>query len=63
MLFCLSDDNNSEEMVKNVSQLFPKTEMASSDVKDNQFTLIEEERNQKRFTFIKLESENLKKNF
>ena len=43
---------------------FPKPKTTSSNVlfcsqpKDNQFTVIEEERNQKTFTFKKLESEN-----
>ena len=50
-------------MVKHVSQCFPKPETMSSNVlfypqpKDNQFIVIEEERNRKIFTFKKLESE------
>ena len=50
-------------MVKHVDQCFPKPETTSSNVlfcpqpKENQFTVIEE-RNQKIFTYKKLESEN-----
>ena len=49
---------------KNVNQCFPKPKTTSSNVlfcpqpKDNLFTVIEEERNQKIFTFKKLESKN-----
>ena len=48
-------------MVKNVDQCFPKPKTTSSNVlfcprpKDNQFTVIEEEINQKIFTFKKLD--------
>ena len=48
----------------NVDQCFPKPKTTSSNVlfcpppKDIHFTVIEEERNQKIFTFKKLESEN-----
>ena len=51
-------------MIRNFNQCFPKPETTSSNVlfcpqpKDIQFTVIEEERNQKIFTFKKLESEN-----
>ena len=50
------------KMVKEIC--FPKPKMTSSNVlfcpqpKNNQFTVIEEERNHKMFTFKKLESEN-----
>ena len=48
-------------MVKNVDQCFPNPKMMSSNLlfcpqpKDVQFTVTEEERNQKIFTFKKLE--------
>ena len=51
-------------MVKNVDQCSPKPKTTSSNVlfcpqlKDTQFSVTEEERNQKIFTFKKLESHN-----
>ena len=53
-----------QKMVENVDQCFPKPKTTSLNVlffpqpKDIQFTVTEEERNQKIFTFKKLESEN-----
>ena len=50
-------------MVKNVDQCFPKSKMTFSNVlfcpqlKDIQFTVIEDQRNQKILTFKKQESE------
>ena len=55
----------SENGKKNVDPCFPKPRTTSSNVlfcyqpKDNQFTVTEEERNQKIFTFKKLKSKNL----
>ena len=54
----------SENHEKNADQCVPKTDMMSTNVlicpqhKDIQFTVIEERRNHKIFTFKKLESEN-----
>ncbi len=53
------------KMVKNVDPCLSELEVTSSDVlfcsqhKDIQFTVTEDERNQKIFTFQKLKSENL----
>ena len=53
----------SENGKQNVDLCFPKPKMTSPNVlfcpqsKDNQFTVIEDERNQKIYTFKKLESE------
>ena len=50
-----------KKMAENVEMHFPKSKLTSSNVlfcpqhKDNEFTVIEEERNQKIFTFKKLE--------
>ena len=52
------------KLLKNVDQCFPKPKIISSNVlfcpqpKNNHFFVIEAERNQKIFTFKKLESEN-----
>ena len=52
------------KMSENYKKHFPKPKMTSSNVlfcpqpKNNQFSFIEEERNQKIFSFKKLESEN-----
>ncbi len=56
---------NVRKMVKNVDQCFPNPKVTSSNVlfcpqtKDIQFTVTEDERNQKIFKFEKPKSENL----